>query len=52
MSSPASLHFPNAKTITESLSNHPLLKTEYYLEKGITPAIVQLLQKDSLIAKK
>lgn len=36
------LHFPDAKTMTESLSNHPLLKMDYYQEKGITQAIVEL----------
>lgn len=40
MSSP--LHFPDVKTMTQYLSNHPLLKTEYFLEKGITKAIAEL----------
>jgi len=40
MSSP--LHFPNAETMKSYLSEHPLLKTDCYQEKGITKAIVDL----------
>lgn len=38
--SSATLHFPDAATMTQYLSNHPLLK--YYQEKGITKAIAEL----------
>lgn len=40
--SDSTLHFPDAVTITQYLSNHPLLKTDYYQEKGITKAIAEL----------
>lgn len=36
------LHFPDAETMTQYLSNHPLLKMDYYQEKGITKAIAEL----------
>jgi hypothetical protein len=36
------LHFPDQKTVAESLSDHPLLKTDYFEEKGITKAIAEL----------
>ena len=42
MSSPSTLHFPNADTMTQYLSNHPLLKINYFQEKGITKAIAEL----------
>lgn len=42
MSSPSTLHFPDAATITQYLSNHPLLKMDYLQEKGITKAIAEL----------
>lgn len=42
MSSAAALHFPNAETMTKYLSDHDLLKFDYYKEKGITQAIVKL----------
>jgi hypothetical protein len=32
MSSPSTLHFPDAVTMTQYLSNHALLKTDYFEE--------------------
>ncbi len=40
MNSP--LYFPDANTMTQYLSNHPLLKTDFYQENGITKAISEL----------
>lgn len=42
MSSPVTLHFPDAGTMTAYLSNHPLLTKGYYQEKGVTTTIVEL----------
>jgi hypothetical protein len=42
MSSPSNLHFPDAATITQYLSNHPSFKVDYCKEKGITKAIAEL----------
>lgn len=36
------LHFPDEKTMTQYLSNHPLLNNEYYQEMGLTSVITQL----------
>ncbi|MGD2169117.1 MAG: hypothetical protein PVI40_02615 [Chlamydiota bacterium] len=36
------LHFPNAKAMTEFLSNHPSLASDYYKEKGITDTVAKL----------
>ena len=38
----ALLHFPNAETMKTYLCKHPLLKMDYYQEKGITQAIAEL----------
>lgn len=38
----STLHFPDADTMTQYLSNHSFLKTAYYEEKGITKAITEL----------
>ncbi len=40
--SDATLYFPDSVTMTQYLSNHPLLKQNYYQEKGITKAIAEL----------
>jgi len=42
MSSPSTLHFPDAVTMTQYLSNHPYLNMDYFQEKGITKAIAEL----------
>lgn len=42
MSTPSSFHFPDAVTMVQYLSNHPLLKTDYFEEKGITKTIAEL----------
>jgi hypothetical protein len=36
------LRFPDAETMTQFLSNHDLLKSNYYQEKGITQAVVKM----------
>lgn len=38
----ARLSFPNKETMHDYLSNHALLNTEYFQQKGITQAIVEL----------
>ena len=45
MTSPSLIHFQDANTITRTLSSHPLLKLEYFEEKGITKAISDLAGK-------
>lgn len=45
MSNAASLHFPDAGTITQYLSNHPSLKGVYFEENGITKAVAELAAK-------
>lgn len=42
MSSPTSLHFPDAATITQYLSDHSFLNNDCYQENGITKAIAEL----------
>lgn len=39
------VHFPDANTITQYLTNHPHLNIGYYQEKGITKAIAELAAK-------
>lgn len=39
------LHFPDAAAITKYLSEYPLFKIDYFLEKGITKAISELAAK-------
>lgn len=38
----SSLHFPDADTMRKYLNNHPLLKMDYFQEKGITKVIAEL----------
>ncbi|MBA3603906.1 MAG: hypothetical protein H0W50_09790 [Parachlamydiaceae bacterium] len=38
----SSLHFPDANTMRQYLSDHPLLKMDYYQKQGITQAISEL----------
>jgi len=40
MNSP--LHFPDAKKMTDYLSQYPLINNEWHVEKGVTKAIIEL----------
>lgn len=39
------LHFPSAESMVSFLAEHPLLKTDYCEEKGVTKAIAELAAK-------
>ena len=44
--------FPDAKTVRECISEHPLLQSDYHQKKGISSAIAELAAKRFANSKK